>query len=130
MVEEKRLSILRAILAMAWADGSFVERERKLMSELLKAFRPTLYEQKGLLKDPDPADTGRRLSLLLDDYDERLYCYQQALKMSYADGIVVDQEKKLLEQLKRSLDIHDDDAVEAEIAAFEISQVEKEEKNE
>lgn len=111
---QKRLSILEGIMTVAWADGSFEDRERALMARIVEAFGHSA--EAGL---PPSDERGERKTLreALETREEREYCYQQAAMMSYADGRLTPSEWRIMEALKRTLDISDSVAAELEAAA-------------
>ena len=119
MKEDKRISILKSILSVAWADGDFEDREKALMEEILAAFGADHTEQSERVLDTDGADTPD-LSTVLTTEDERYYCYQQAAKMSYADGVLVPAEREILDSLRKSLKLSEEAAKQAEETAREI----------
>ena len=111
---EKRVAILEGILAVAWADGSYDERERRLMDDIARAF--------GAAAMP-PALGGmgdKPLSELLETPEERAYVFQQAAKMSYADGVLDPGERDLLDRLAESLGLEADEVGTLEFGAREI----------
>lgn len=96
--KEKRLEALSAILDVAWADGSFEEREIALAEQLVRAFALQLDE----LELP-PDDQRRPLAELLVSEAERRYVYERAFMMSWVDGAFSPAEWSALEQLRESL---------------------------
>jgi uncharacterized tellurite resistance protein B-like protein len=108
---DKRIAILQELLATAWADGSYDEREQRLMNEIATAFGNEFGDGSSRLY-------GRRgLADVLTSRDERYYCYQQAAKMSYADGRLSSRERLVLNSLRDSLQLTDSDVASAEEGA-------------
>ncbi len=104
---DDRLVLLRALVAIARADGEVaaVERQRLLqLAEFLRLDSVQTAEVEALLDPAHPAPELPRQDEL-PGYDVRLYVFQQALMMSYADGIVQDEERSVLDRLADTLDI-------------------------
>lgn len=111
MVPLKRETVLQQVMMVAWADGAYDEREARLMEELIDAL--------GLdgIPDGDPAAASDALPRMLESAEDRECVYQLAAKMSYADGRVDHNERELLDQLRASLEISDEDAADLEAGA-------------
>ena len=68
-----------------------------------------------------PSGVGdKSLSELLDTPDERAAVYQQAAKMSYADGVLARGERELLDLLAEALGLEPDEVGALEFGAREI----------
>ena len=102
MGEEKHFAMLRAVLDVAWCDGSFDEREERLLEQLAQSLNIDAAQLAALKGSSGDADDPA-LKRLVSSYDDRLYLYQQAVKMSYADGIVMPEEVEMLRKLRTSL---------------------------
>ncbi|MGM0574570.1 MAG: DUF533 domain-containing protein [Myxococcota bacterium] len=121
---DDRLTLLRAIVAVARADGRIDDRERRRIRELSAFLRlgdDQRDEVERLLGDdvpppelPDPS--------ALPAYEVRLYVFQQALGMSYADGEVHADERGLLDALAEALLLRDDDVQIAWRRAAELAE--------
>ena len=105
--KDKRLQALDAILAIAWADGEFHERELALTEKLVQQF--------GLHVDElRPPEKKVPLVDLLTSRDERLRVYQSAYQMSAADGKLTPPEWQALEQLRQALALSEVDVASIE----------------
>lgn len=112
--DRERRQMLLTILSVAWADGDFHQREQRLFSELLETFHVENHEIAALYRSAEDAPSPQRLAAILPDEEDRIFCYEEAVRMSYADGHVVEAERTLLDQLRESLGIDDELAREIE----------------
>ena len=119
MSKDKRMAILKSIMSIAWSDGVFEDREQNMMDGITKMFQLEADEAEQL-KAADVRRSDLSFVDMLTEYDERLFCYQQAVKMSLVDGYASYSERQMLATLKERFEITDDDAKTAEIAAKEL----------
>ena len=103
--QRERREMLLTILSVGWADGDFHEREQRLFAELAETFQIENHEIAALHRDHAEAPSPERLAALLPDEEDRIFCYEEAVRMSYADGKLVDAEQQLLDQLRECLEI-------------------------
>lgn len=96
---EQRRAVLDAMLAVAWADGSYDARERRLMEEIAASM--------GYAAVPPTDERGERRTLaeLLTDEREREQVYALAVRMSWSDGTISPREQDILDSLRRNLQI-------------------------
>ena len=115
MSEQKRMAVLESIMAVAWADGEYETRERSLIDGVVRALEPG--QAAG-----EPAEPVRLSNLheILETDSEREYCYQQAAKISFADGTVRASERQVLDALAAALGITAEQAAELEESALEL----------
>jgi uncharacterized tellurite resistance protein B-like protein len=109
-MHEQDDSILRALVPIAWADGSFGEREQQLFSALLDAYEAKEPERTELLAY---AAQKRELSdISLDSLSsgDRRTVLHHACMMVHADDKVDDAEAKMLEELATALRISGEEA--------------------
>jgi uncharacterized tellurite resistance protein B-like protein len=105
------LSIVKSLVAIAWADGKFAEPEQGMIDSLLWAFGATDEEEEELrtyaskkrtLKDDVPLDEF--------DREDRELLLAHAALLTHADGKQTPAELKMLEDLTTLLDFSEADA--------------------
>lgn len=104
---DDRMVLLRAMVAIARADGQVdpteTARIRQICSflrldEAMEAEVTAMLEPGAPVPAlPDPSE--------LPAYEVRLYVFQQALMMAFADGVIDDQERALTQRLAEALQL-------------------------
>lgn len=117
MSHEKRLAILDTLMALAWADGSYEEREQKLVGGILESMGAA----PGTTTPPVDERTARRPLAEVLDPDDREYLYQQACRLSLVDGVVSGRELQLISALRSGLELSPETAEALESSAWELS---------
>lgn len=109
-MHDQDLAIVKALVPVAWADGSFDEPEKQMMAALLDAYGAAEAERETLLAYAATRKT-------LDDIDvqdlsagDRRLVLSHAVLMTYADGRQSAEESKILSELSKKLRIPDDEA--------------------
>ena len=109
-MHDQDLAIVKALVAVAWADGVFAEREREMLDALLDAYgaaaeeRKAVYayaEQRRTLDDIDPQELSA---------DDRRMLLQHAVLLTFADGDQSKEETDLLAALTAKLRIPETEA--------------------
>lgn len=97
---DDRVTLLEAMLAIAFSDGRFGDEEQRRMEELMHFLRmggkARTHIEELMARGEPPAMPAREE---LPAYDTRLYIFQQALMMAFEDGIIEDDERRHLDQL-------------------------------
>ncbi|MBL8611202.1 MAG: TerB family tellurite resistance protein [Myxococcales bacterium] len=109
-MHEQEYAIVRALVPVAWADGEFADKEREMISAILSAYRATADEEKAIF---DYAKEKRGLEdIKLQDLSagDRRVLLQQAVLLTYADGVQAHAERQFLKDLAKCLRIPDDEA--------------------
>ncbi len=104
---DERLPLLRAIVAIARADGEIADAERKRIDQLMTFMRVDDEVRAKVYAALEGAAPVPQLPDLQDlpAYDTRLYVFQQALAMTFADGKVTAGERRLLDQLATAMQL-------------------------
>lgn len=99
--------LLRAMVAIARADGQIDASEEARIRQICSFLRiddAMDVEVAAMLAPgapapalPDPSE--------LPAYEVRLYVYQQALMMAFADGVIDDQERALTQRLAEAMQL-------------------------
>ncbi|MBI4952678.1 MAG: TerB family tellurite resistance protein [Myxococcales bacterium] len=104
------MAILRSLVSVAWADGTFEERETKMLDALLESFGASADEAREVR---EYAATKRGLDdIPITDLsaDDRRTLLNHAVLLSWVDGSQHDDEKAFLGQLSDKLRIPADEA--------------------
>jgi uncharacterized tellurite resistance protein B-like protein len=109
-MHDQDLAIVKALVPIAWADGTFDEPEKQMIAALLDAYGAAEPERQGVL-----AYAAERKTL--DDIDvqdlsagDRRLVLNHAVLMTYADGRQSAEESRILVDLSKKLRIPDDEA--------------------
>jgi uncharacterized tellurite resistance protein B-like protein len=109
-MHDQDLAIVKALVPIAWADGSFDEPEKQMIAALLDAYGAADPERQSVL-----AYAAERRTL--DDIDvqdlsagDRRLVLNHAVLMTYADGRQSPEESRILQDLAKRLRIPNDEA--------------------
>src|SRR5262245_23429015 len=118
-MHEQEYAIVRALVPIAWADGTFAETERETLDALLDAYDAS-EEQKTALR------TYAKEKRTLDDIelqelsaDDRRILLQHAVLITFVDGEQAVAESNLLKELAEKLKIPHDEATQVMAVAAE-----------
>lgn len=105
----QNMAIVKSLVSVAWADGTYADAEREMVEALISAFEASedqakeirTYAETKKSVDDIPVDE-------LSDDDCRVLL-QHAVLLSYVDGVQHESEKHLIEELAKKLGIPDDE---------------------
>jgi uncharacterized tellurite resistance protein B-like protein len=103
-------AIVKSLVSVAWADGSFGSAEREMVDALLVAFDADEEEAKQVR---EYAETKRSLEdIPIEDLssDDLRVLVQHAVLLTFIDGQQDVQEKAFVESLAKFVGIQDDEA--------------------
>src|SRR5262245_54474986 len=106
----QNMAIVKSLVSVAWADGTFADPEREMVEALIDAFEATEEQAKDIR---DYASTKKSLDdMPVDDLsdDDCRVLLQHAVLLSWVDGEQHEYEKQLLGELGKKLGIPDDEA--------------------
>ncbi len=109
-MHDQDAAIIRALIPVAWADGTFADREKEMLEALLDAYcaddreREALHEYAAQPKTLDDIDLQELSS------DDRRMLLQHAVLLSFADGSQSPEELAIVETLAKTLKIPDAEA--------------------
>lgn len=109
-MHEQEYAIVQALVPVAWADGTFAEKEKEMLDALLDAYQASA-QQKAELQTY--AATKRTLDdIPLQDLsaEDRRTLLQHAVLLTYADGHQDTSEAQILSELGKKLRIPDEEA--------------------
>jgi len=104
------MAIVKSLISVAWADGTFADAEREMVEALISAFDSTEEQAKEVR---DYAAAKKTIDdIPIDDLsdDDCRILLQHAVLLSYVDGVQHESEKHLIEALAKKLGIPDDEA--------------------
>ena len=104
-MHEQDKAILMGLVSVAWADGTYADREREMMDALIEGFGATEADAKELL---DYAETPRSLEdipLTELSFGDRRTLMSHAVALSWIDGEQADSELAFLDKLREHLTI-------------------------
>jgi tellurite resistance protein len=104
-MHEQDFAVLEALVPVAWADGSFGERERELFSELVSAYDPSEADRAKLLAFANQRRTLDDINLTNLSFGDRRIVLHHAALMVHADGNVDPEETKMLQALAQRLNV-------------------------
>jgi len=116
-MHEQDKAILESLVSVAWADGSFEDREREMLEALIETFGANDDEAKEIRAYANEPKSIEDIPLTELSFDDRRLLMNHAVVLSWVDGEQADSEKKFLEQLRGKLNIPDDEAKELMTAA-------------
>jgi uncharacterized tellurite resistance protein B-like protein len=111
-MHEQDTAILKALVPVAWADGTFAEREREMIDALLDAYCADDREREALLEYAAKPRTFDDIDLQELSADDRRVLLQHAVLLSFADGAQAPEELAMVQNLAKKLRIPDEEAKE------------------
>ena len=104
-MHEQNLAILKALVAIAWADGRVAHEELEVIEALLDAFEATNSERVEIRSYAKQERTLDDIPLTELSSDDRRLLLQHAVLLTYIDGEQHDKERQLLDALCEKLRI-------------------------
>ena len=104
------MAIVRGLVPVAWADGTFAAREKEMLDALLDAYDATEQEKRVLLDYAAQRRTIDDIDLQELSSDDRRMLLQHAVLLTWADGEQTKEEAAFLATLAKRLRIPDDEA--------------------
>jgi uncharacterized tellurite resistance protein B-like protein len=109
-MNEEEFAIVRGLVPVAWADGSFAEKEKEMLEALLEAYGANEAQKRELREYAKEKRTLDDINLQDLSAGDRRVLLQCAVLLSFADGEQHVSESKLLGELATKLRIPDDEA--------------------
>jgi uncharacterized tellurite resistance protein B-like protein len=109
-MHEQDTAILKALVPVAWADGTFAEREREMIDALLDAYCADDREKEALLEYAAQPRTLDDIDLQELSADDRRVLLQHAVLLSFADGAQSPEELAMVQSLAKKLRIPDEES--------------------
>lgn len=109
-MNEEEFAIVRGLVPVAWADGSFAEKEKEMLEALLDAYGANDAQKNELREYAKEKRTLEDINLQDLSAGDRRVLLQCAVLLTFADGVQDVTESKLLGELAVKLRIPDDEA--------------------
>ena len=109
-MHSQNMAIVKSLVSVAWADGTFADAEREMVEALIAAFEASEDQAKEIR---DYAATKKSVDdVPIDDLsdDDCRVLLQHSVLLSYVDGEQHESEKALIEDLAKKLGIPDDES--------------------
>jgi tellurite resistance protein len=106
----QNMAIVKSLVSVAWADGTFADEEREMVEALISAFEASEEQAKEIRAY---AETKKSIDdIPVDDLtdDDCRVLLQHAVLLSYVDGVQHESEKELIEEMGRKLGIPEAEA--------------------
>ncbi|MBX3262754.1 MAG: TerB family tellurite resistance protein [Labilithrix sp.] len=109
-MNEEEFAIVRGLVPVAWADGSFAEKEKEMLEALLDAYGASEAQKNTLREYAKEKRTLEDIDLQELSAGDRRVLLQCAVLLSFADGEQDVSESKLLGELAIKLRIPEEEA--------------------
>ena len=109
-MHEQDMSILKALVPVAWADGDFADKEKQMLEALLDAFGASDEEKNALRGYAEKPKKLEDIDLATLSAGDRRLLLQHAVVLTFADGKQVADEEAFLKKLAEYLRIPGDEA--------------------
>ena len=109
-MNEEEFAIVRGLVPVAWADGTFAEKEREMLEALLEAYGANDDQRRELREYAKEKRTLDDINLQDLSAGDRRVLLQCAVLLSFADGHQDVMESKMLVELAAKLRIPDEEA--------------------
>ena len=104
-MHDEDIAIVKALAAVAWADGEFAEREKQMLDAILDAYGASDQEKVALRGYAAEKRTLDDIELQELSFADRRTLFQHAVLLTFADGRQSRDEVDLLAALGRKLRI-------------------------
>lgn len=119
-MSQAKVETLKAVLALAWADGEVSEAEERLADFLIESARLTPQEEDAVRSQKNAEVDLAALAAAVTDEKDRLWAYEVACLASLMDGSQDPAEWAVLGTMKPVLKMDARAALEAEMRARQI----------
>ncbi len=104
-MHDQNLAILKGLVSVAWADGRVAEEEAEVIDALLGAFEASPSERVEIRNFARTPKTLDDIPITDLSFDDRRVLFQHAVLLTFIDGEQAPEERALLAQLCRRLNI-------------------------
>lgn len=104
------MAIVKSLVSVAWADGTFHDAEREMVEALIAAFEANDEEAKEIRAYSAEKKTLDDVPLSALTTDDRRVLLQHAVLLTFVDGQQHESEKNYLDALCKKLEIPDAEA--------------------
>jgi len=109
-MSEDTAALIRALVPVAWADGEFADTEKEMLEALLDAYSASEDEKKALREYAKEKRTLDDINVQDLSAADRRVLLQNAVLLTFADGVQHADESKFLGELATKLRIPAEEA--------------------
>lgn len=106
-MREENMAVLKSLVSVAWADGTFADSEKEMVDALIAAFEASEDEAKEIRTYAAEKRTLDDMPILDLNADDRRVLLQHAVLLTYVDGSQHETEKAFIDQMCKTLEIPD-----------------------
>lgn len=106
----QNMAIVKSLVSVAWADGTYADAEREMVEALIAAFEASEDQAKEIRAYAETKKSVDDIPVEDLSEDDCRVLLQHAVLLSYVDGVQHESEKQLIESLAKKLGIPDDEA--------------------
>jgi hypothetical protein len=109
-MHEQEFAIVRALVPVAWADGTFADTEKQMLDALLDAYEASDAQKKAIHEYAKEKRSLEDIDLQDLSFADRRVLLQNAVLLTFADGVQAPAESKFLTDLAARLRVPADEA--------------------
>ena len=109
-MREENMALLKSLVSVAWADGTFDNAEKEMVDALIAAFEASDEEAKEIREYAVEKRTLDDMPILDLNADDRRVLLQHAVLLTYVDGSQHEAEKAFIGDMCKTLEIPDHEA--------------------
>ncbi len=118
-MHEQDIAIVKALVPVAWADGTYAEQEGQMLEALLDAYEATDAEKKSIHEFASKKRTLDDINVQELSAEDRRVLLQHAVLLTFADGGQSADEVAFLQRLADKIRIPKEEAAALMAAAAE-----------
>ena len=111
-MREEDMAVVKSLVSVAWADGTFADSEKEMVDALIAAFEATDEEAKEVREYAAEKRTLDDMPVYDLRHDDRRVLLQHAVLLTYVDGSQHESEKAFIGNMCKTLEIPDVEAQE------------------
>lgn len=109
-MREENMAVLKSLVSVAWADGTFDNAEKEMVDALIAAFEASDEEAKEIRDYAAEKRTLDDMPILDLNADDRRVLLQHAVLLTYVDGEQHETEKAFIGDMCKTLELPDHEA--------------------
>lgn len=109
-MREENMAVLKSLVSVAWADGTFDNAEKEMVDALIAAFEASDEEAKEIRDYAAEKRTLDDMPILDLNIDDRRVLLQHAVLLTYVDGEQHETEKAFIGDMCKTLELPDHEA--------------------
>jgi uncharacterized tellurite resistance protein B-like protein len=109
-MREEDMAVVKSLVSVAWADGTFADAEKEMVDALIAAFEATEDEAKDIREYAGEKRTLEDMPVFDLRPDDRRVLLQHAVLLTYVDGDQHESEKAFIGDMCKTLEIPDVEA--------------------